>query len=79
MIPSPILNLYAAKYPLKMDPLHQVSIQVNNSKGSINLSWTNCLYDGGLPILGYYLQINSGYGTDFLPNLIQVAATKNSY
>jgi hypothetical protein len=53
-----------------MDPPFQVSVTPNGLTSSILIEWHPDAFDGGLPVLGYFLQINSGYGTSFNPNMI---------
>lgn len=61
---SPVLEVYAATYPFKMDPPTQVEVTPNSLESSITLGWTAIeAHNGGLPVLGYYLQKNQGYDT----------------
>jgi hypothetical protein len=46
---------------------------------SITLTWPTSEFDGGLAILGYDLQINSGYETDFTTDLHQVSVSASEY
>ena len=43
-------------------------VTVNTNDADIQVSWSalSTSLDGGSGVLGYYLQINSGYGTDFV-------------
>jgi hypothetical protein len=76
---SPTLDIYAATYPPQMDPLQRVSVTVNGLDSSIELSWTSGQANGGLPIIGYYLQMNSGFGTPFTNNLYQTTGTQFTF
>jgi hypothetical protein len=76
---SESLEVYAATYPFKMDPPSQVVVVENKLASSITLTWTPTPYNGALQILGFYLQINSGYGTDFTETLYHVANTETTY
>lgn len=62
-----------------MDAPTQVLVTPNDLTSSIELTWTPAAFNGGLPVLGYYLQINSGYGTPFTSSQVQVAASTDSY
>lgn len=44
------------------------SVTVNTNDADIQISWTDLDsdIDGGSPVLGYYVQINSGFNTDFI-------------
>lgn len=37
------------------------------------------MYNGGLPVLGYYLQSNDGYDTEFTSAPINVLVNETSY
>jgi hypothetical protein len=75
---SPILDVYAAQYPYSPDAPTLVSVTANLLDSSITIAWT-APNNGGLPILGYYLQRNSGYGSSLSPVLIPVDASTSTY
>jgi hypothetical protein len=52
---SPSLEVYAATYPGKMDPVTQVSVTENGLSSSILLTWQPAQYNGAKQVLGYYI------------------------
>lgn len=62
-----------------MDPVTQVSVTENGLESSILLTWTPTPYNGALMILGFYLQIDSGYNTPFTDTLHQVDYTDSNF
>jgi len=77
---SDVLDVYAATYPFKMDSPAKYRIQtVSLLQNSITLTWKTINLSGGLPVLGYYLQVNSGYNTDFTSELHYVGPTTSEY
>jgi hypothetical protein len=57
------------------DRIQTVSLLQN----SITLTWLTRVSSGCLPVLGYYLQINSGYDTDYTSELHYVDPTTSKY
>ena len=76
---SGILEVYAATYPYQMDPVIQVVVVANDLLSTIKVTWTPAAYTGGLPVVGYYLMINGGYGSSYLPAQHQVLASESDY
>ena len=66
LTPSNSLEVYAATYPFTMDPPERGTIVVSGDSASIEVTWEDNPFDGGSPVLGYYLQHNSGYGSSFI-------------
>jgi hypothetical protein len=69
------LEVYAATYPYHMDRPTLVSAVPNSLESTLTIAWDHLtVNNGGLAVQGFYLQINSGYGTDFTSTLVQKAA-----
>ena len=79
LAPSDVLEVYAATYPYKMDPVVRGTVTPAGSSSSIEVTWSDNPYDGGSPVLGYYLQHNNGYESSFVEPGTQIAFGVNSY
>ena len=62
-----------------MDPVTQVVVQANDLLSTITVTWTPAAFTGGLPVVGYYLMINGGYGSSYLPTQHQILASETEY
>jgi titin len=81
--PSSNILVYASTYPHKMDAptLVVVNPDTGSGKASIKVKWTALAsgQDGGSPVLGYYLQQNTGYTSTWVGKGTVVASGVTEY
>ena len=69
----------AATMPFKMKPLTIGTIVPNGQLSSMVVNWVFPTENGGSAITGFYVQRNSGYGTDYIEPGVFVPAGSISY
>jgi len=62
-----------------MDPPVLVSATPDGNASSMKIRWSATQFNGGLPVLGYFLQMNLGYETSLVPTLIPISASTTTY
>jgi len=77
--PSDLTEIYAATYPYKMDKVTLVIVVPDAYESTIEVAWVDNPHDGGSPIIGYYLQVNNGFGSPFVEPGTDILFGTNSF